>query len=69
MTDDKGSVSGLSEAAAKAFHAQFITSFVIFTAIAIVAHILAWIWRPWLVPLPTTGMIDAAQSAVVTMLS
>ena len=22
-------------------------SFIIFTIVAIVAHILAWIWRPW----------------------
>jgi light-harvesting complex 1 beta chain len=25
-----------------------MTSFIIFTVIAIVAHILAWQWRPWL---------------------
>lgn len=69
MTDDKGSISGLSDSAAKQFHALFITSFVVFTGIAIAAHILAWLWRPWFPALPTTGMIDAAQAAVVTMLS
>ena len=25
-----------------------MTSFFLFTAIAVVAHILAWMWRPWL---------------------
>ncbi len=25
-----------------------MTSFVIFTLIAIAAHVLVWIWRPWL---------------------
>ena len=25
-----------------------MTSFIVFTLIAIVAHILAWQWRPWL---------------------
>ncbi|MDO6416212.1 light-harvesting antenna LH1, beta subunit [Sphingomonas sp. BIUV-7] len=33
---------------AKEFHRIFVTSFLIFTAVAIVAHILVWNWRPWL---------------------
>jgi light-harvesting complex 1 beta chain len=43
-----GSLSGLTEAEAREFHSIFMTSFMIFTAIAVVAHILAWMWRPWL---------------------
>lgn len=43
-----GTFSGLTEAEAKEFHKIFMTSFVIFTLIAIVAHILVWMWRPWL---------------------
>ena len=46
MAEDK-SYSGLTEAQAKEFHKIFMTSFIIFMAIAIVAHILAWMWRPW----------------------
>jgi light-harvesting complex 1 beta chain len=42
------SLSGLTEPEAREFHSLFMTSFVIFTIIAIVAHILAWMWRPWL---------------------
>ena len=42
------SVTGLTEAEAKEFHGIFITSFIVFTVIAIIAHILAWQWRPWL---------------------
>ena len=42
------SVSGMTEAEAREFHSIFVTSFIIFTAIAIVAHILVWLWRPWL---------------------
>jgi len=42
-----GSLSGLTEAEAKEFHTIFMTSFFLFTAIAVVAHILAWMWRPW----------------------
>lgn len=50
MTDDvrhSGSLSGLTEQEAKEFHGIFMTSFIIFTVIAIVAHFLVWLWRPW----------------------
>jgi light-harvesting complex 1 beta chain len=43
-----GSTSGLSEAEAKEFHGVFVTSFIAFTVIAIIAHFLVWQWRPWL---------------------
>jgi light-harvesting complex 1 beta chain len=43
-----GSISGLTEQEAREFHRIFVTSFLIFVGIAIVAHILAWSWRPWL---------------------
>lgn len=33
---------------AKEFHKLFMSSFILFTLVAIVAHILAWLWRPWL---------------------
>jgi light-harvesting complex 1 beta chain len=42
------SPSGLTESEAKEFHSIFVTSFVIFTIVAIIAHILVWMWRPWL---------------------
>jgi len=43
-----GSLSGLTEQEAKEFHSIFMTSFILFTVIAVVAHILVWMWRPWL---------------------
>ena len=43
-----GVPSGLSEAEAKEFHAIFVRSFILFTVVAIIAHILVWNWRPWL---------------------
>lgn len=49
MAEHKGSgSSGLTEAEAKEFHGMFITSFIAFTVVAIVAHFLAWQWRPWI---------------------
>jgi len=43
-----GSLSGLTDTEAKEFHKIFVTSFIIFTVIAIIAHILVWSWRPWI---------------------
>jgi len=40
--------SGLTDSEAWEFHSIFVTSFLIFVAITIVAHVLVWQWRPWL---------------------
>ena len=46
LEERRGSLSGLTEQEAKEFHGIFITSFIVFTVIAIVAHVLVWNWRP-----------------------
>ena len=48
MADSSSSLSGLTESEAREFHGIFVTSFIIFTVIAVIAHFLAWQWRPWL---------------------
>jgi light-harvesting complex 1 beta chain len=49
MADEgKSSLSGLTDREAKEFHGVFITSFIGFTIVALIAHVLAWNWRPWL---------------------
>ena len=57
---------GLSEAEAKEFHKIFMQSFIVFTIVAIVAHILAWSWRPWL-PGPNgySSLIDGVHASSV----
>tara|TARA_B100000678_G_scaffold255805_1_gene233745 strand:- start:556 stop:723 length:168 start_codon:yes stop_codon:yes gene_type:complete len=51
MTDlrheERTSLSGLTEAEAKEFHSYFTTSFLGFLFVAIVAHILCYIFAPW----------------------
>jgi light-harvesting complex 1 beta chain len=46
--DRTGTLSGLTEGEAKEFHGIFMTSFIAFTIVALIAHILVWMWRPWL---------------------
>lgn len=42
------SLSGLTESEAKEFHRIFMVSFIVFVVVALIAHFLAWQWRPWL---------------------
>lgn len=65
---DKATYSGLTEPEAREFHKIFVSSFLIFTAIAIVAHILAWMWRPWLPGAGGYSLTDTI-STVQTLLS
>lgn len=56
-----GTLSGLTEREAKEFHGIFMTSLTIFTLIAIAAHVLVWMWRPWL---PGENGYSALQTGV-----
>ncbi len=46
--DNLGPGTYLTPEEAKEFHKLFVTSFLIFTVVAIIAHVLVWNWRPWL---------------------
>ncbi len=59
------SISGLTESEAKEFHGVFMTSFIVFLVVAIIAHILAWMWRPWLPgPKGYSWLLDHVHVAV-----
>jgi light-harvesting complex 1 beta chain len=70
MADNRGSLSGLSEQEAKEFHSIFMTSFIVFTVIAIIAHFLVWNWRPWF-PGPNgyAALQDGVNYAMATLSS
>lgn len=73
MADAKSSLSGMTREEAQEFHAAFMRSFIGFTVIALIAHVLAWMWRPWL-PGPNgyeTSLLDGATqlSQFVSMLT
>lgn len=73
MAENRGSgTSGLTEAEAKEFHGMFVTSFIGFTVVAIIAHFLAWQWRPWLPGVngytdKTSDALHAIQHVVTSM--
>jgi light-harvesting complex 1 beta chain len=67
--DERSSLSGLTEAEAQEFHSLFVTSFIVFTVIAIIAHILVWMWRPWIPGAKGYALLDGAVSAAHGALS
>jgi light-harvesting complex 1 beta chain len=67
MADDKraGSLSGLTDAEAREFHGIFVTSFIIFLVVAVIAHFLVWQWRPWLPGVNGyTSMLEGVRATV-----
>ena len=66
--EEHRSLSGLSEAEAKEFHKIFVVSFLIFVVIAMIAHILVWQWRPWLLtPSDAQASVDVMKSATSSL--
>jgi light-harvesting complex 1 beta chain len=39
--------SGMNDEEAKAFHGAFVVGTGVFLIVAVIAHFLAWSWRPW----------------------
>lgn len=68
MADRGTSLSGLTDQEAKEFHGIFMSSFILFTVVAIVAHFLVWQWRPWFPGPEGYGMtLDGVQGLVETV--
>jgi light-harvesting complex 1 beta chain len=47
MADNRESLTGLTDAEAQEVHKYMIQGYIMFTAVAVVAHFLVWNWRPW----------------------
>jgi light-harvesting complex 1 beta chain len=55
---------------AKSFYGIFVTSFIVILAVAIVAQLLTWQWRPWFPGAESEkSMIGGVKSAVYTFMS
>ncbi len=66
--ETRESLSGLTDGEAKEFHGIFMSSFIAFVIIAVVAHVLVWMWRPW-IPGPEgyASVTDSVQHALTTV--
>ena len=48
------SMSGMTPDEAREFHTHYMKGLTLFVAVAVVAHILVWAWRPWFHEASTT---------------
>jgi light-harvesting complex 1 beta chain len=48
MEKTDGSLSGLTAKEAQEFHSAFMSGFLGFISACAVAHLLIWVWKPWL---------------------
>lgn len=66
---ENASLSGMSSGEAREFHKLFISGFIGFTIIAIIAHLLVWMWKPWIPGDDGTyaSLADGVQTAAAAL--
>ena len=62
MADNTG---GFTEAEAREFHGLYVQGFIGFTAIALVAHLLVYMWRPWPAPMQKAAELIGDAAALL----
>ena len=62
------SLSGMSEGEAQEFHKYYLQGMWIFVAIAVVAHFLVWLWRPWIPGPEGYASLEGVQQTVAALL-
>ena len=60
------SMSGITPHEAQVFHKYFIMNFIALVGIALVAHLLVWVWRPWI---PGEGVYVSLHDATTALAS
>lgn len=64
MAEEKVYMSGLTDAEAKELHEIYMKGFTLFTGVAVVAHFLVWLWRPWIPGSAGYAALENAQPFV-----
>lgn len=62
------SLSGMSEGEAQEFHKYYLQGMWIFVAIAVVAHFLVWLWRPWIPGPDGYASLEGVQQTATALL-
>jgi len=69
MALDKG--TGLTDQEARELHSNFVSVTMVYIGIAVIAHILMWMWRPWIPGTSSyhSSLQDGATYALATFSS
>ncbi len=59
------SSSGLTPDEAREFHDYYTKGLISFVIVAVIAHLLTWIWRPWFKG--STASADFMQNSATTL--
>jgi len=59
------SSSGLTPDEAREFHDYYTKGLISFVIVAVIAHLLTWIWRPWF--MGSTASADFMQNSATTL--
>ena len=57
-----GSMTGLTEEEALEFNQWMVRGFILYLGFAIVAHLLVYMWRPWLPNPGGTSLLETTQT-------
>ncbi|MEM9168549.1 MAG: light-harvesting protein [Pseudomonadota bacterium] len=63
------SMSGITPTEAQAFHKFFQLNLIIFVGIASLAHLMMWIWRPWIPGEAGWAPVESAAAAIAPFAS
>jgi light-harvesting complex 1 beta chain len=67
MSDNKiGPGTYLTDAEAKELHKGFVASMAFFVLVAVIAHFLVWVWRPWFGESRPYAAVEVQQQADAT---
>lgn len=65
---ERESWTGLTDAEAKELHEVYLAGMFLFAGVAVVAHILVWLWRPWIPGPEGYAMIEDATRVAMTLI-
>jgi len=68
MAEKRESLTGLSDEECQEFHGFFMSGFIGFTVVAIIAHFLVWSWRPWFPKVTGYAALDEGVTQALTSL-
>lgn len=70
MASDKVGPQGITEEEAKEFHNLYMQYTTLYVIVAVVAHILVWMWRPWFgAPKPMLSSLQDGGQSIATAIS
>ena len=64
---ETSSMTGLSEDEAMEFHKFYMQGLALFVGVASFAHLLVWLWRPWIPDDDGYALLEGVQTALTSL--